>query len=193
VYAQQVDVEASGVVDSFQGGFGSNSDLGQSVTLDFSYDSGSITQQLTSTDFIVSSPIISASIVNSPYGSHVNLEWNGPGSGTIANDVNLSDGSVTATATTSVDPPDQHFTGDVYGFTMIQNSVGTTLDLIRDAYSSGVLDTGNSGSVSLANVSVGAPAAAPEMDPSTMLSALTLLAGGILVVGGRKLAKVHTA
>jgi hypothetical protein len=47
------EIDYVGGNDSFHGGFGSTSDLGQSVTLDFSYDSGSITQALQPTDHIL--------------------------------------------------------------------------------------------------------------------------------------------
>src|SRR6267154_1300399 len=71
--SQMVYLEASGTVDSFHGGFCSNSDLGQSVTFDFAYDSGLLTQLLTPTDFLISSPITSASIVSGVYGSGIDL------------------------------------------------------------------------------------------------------------------------
>jgi hypothetical protein len=185
-HAQAVYLEASGTVDSFHGGFGSTSDLGQSVTLDFSYDSGSMTQVLTPTDYILTAAITSASIVSGVYGSGINLERNGAGS--IVDDVSLADGSVTSTAWTSIDPPSLAFTGQVFGFSLSQNTAGNTLDLIRDVYNKGILDVRDSGSVSLANITVGngvAPASAPEMDPSSAASALALLLGGLAVLRGR--------
>jgi hypothetical protein len=193
-HAQAVYVEASGTVDSFHGGFGSTSDLGQSVTLDFSYDSGSMTQVLTPTDYILTAAITSASIVSGVYGSGINLERNGAGS--IVDDVSLADGSVTSTAWTSIDPPSLAFTGQVFGFSLSQNTAGNTLDLIRDVYNKGILDVRDSGSVSLANITVGngvAPASAPEMDPSSAASALALLLGGLAVLRGRHKPKMLAA
>jgi hypothetical protein len=193
-HAQAVYLEASGTVDSFHGGFGSSSDLGQSVTLDFSYDSGSMTQLLTPTDYILSAAITSASIVSGVYGSGINLERSG--SGSIVDDVSLGDGSVTSTAWTSIDPPNLSYTGQVFGFSLLQNAAGNTLDLIRDVYNKGVLDVRNSGSVSLANITVGdgvAPASAPEMDPSSAASALALLLGGLAVLRGRHKPKMLAA
>jgi hypothetical protein len=193
-HAQAVYLEASGTVDSFHGGFGSSSDLGQSVTLDFSYDSGSMTQLLTPTDYILSAAITSASIVSGVYGSGIDLERSG--SGSIVDDVSLGDGSVTSTAWTSIDPPNPSYTGQVFGFSLLQNAAGNTLDLIRDVYNKGVLDVRNSGSVSLANITVGdgvAPASAPEMDPSSAASALALLLGGLAVLRGRHKPKMLAA
>jgi hypothetical protein len=192
--AQAVYLEASGTVDSFHGGFGSSSDLGQSVTLDFSYDSGSMIQLLTPTDYILSAAITSASIVSGVYGSGINLERSG--SGSIVDDVSLGDGSVTSTAWTSIDPPNLSYTGQVFGFSLLQNAAGNTLDLIRDVYNKGVLDVRNSGSVSLSNITVGdgvAPASAPEMDPSSAASALALLLGGLAVLRGRHKPKMLAA
>jgi hypothetical protein len=193
-HAQAVYLEASGTVDSFHGGFGSSSDLGQSVTLDFSYDSGSMTQLLTPTDYILSAAITSASIVSGVYGSGIDLERGG--SGSIVDDVSLGDGSVTSTAWTSINPPNPSYTGQVFGFSLLQNAAGNTLDLIRDVYSKGVLDVRNSGSVSLSNITVGdgvAPASAPEMDPSSAASALALLLGGLAVLRGRHKPKMLAA
>jgi hypothetical protein len=193
-HAQAVYVEASGTVDSFHGGFGSTSDLGQSVTLDFSYDSGSMTQLLTPTDYILTAAITSASIVSGVYGSGINLERNGAGS--IVDDVSIADGSFTSTAWTNIDPPSLAFTGQVFGFSLSQNTAGNSLDLIRDVYNEGILDVSDSGSVSLANITVGngvAPASAPEMDPSSAASALALLLGGLAVLRGRHKPKMLAA
>jgi hypothetical protein len=192
--AQAVYLEASGTVDSFHGGFGSGSDIGQSVTLDFSYDSASLSQFLTSTDYILSAPITSASIVSGVYGSGIDLERGG--SGSIVDDVSLADGSVTSTAWTSIDPPSLAYTGQIFGFSLLQNTAGNTLDLFRNVYDKGVLDVGQSGSVSLSNITVGdgvAPASAPEMDPSSAASALTLLLGGLAVVRGRRKPRMPAA
>ena len=100
----------------------------------------------------------------------------------------LADGSFTTTAWTSIDPPSLAFTGQVFGFSLSQNTAGNSLDLTRDVYNKGILDVRDSGSVSLANITVGngvAPASAPEMDPSSAASALALLLGGLAVLRGR--------
>jgi hypothetical protein len=192
--AQMVYLEASGTVDSFHGGFGSSADLGQSVTLDFSYDSASLAMSFTPTYFILSAPIASASIVSGVYGSGINLESNGPGTGFITDTTSLDDGSVTSTAWTSIEPPSPAFTGSVFGFSLLQSAAGNTLDLIRDVYNDGKLDLRGSGLVSLSNISVGegvAPVAAPEIDASSAASALTLLLGGLAVVRGRRTSKIR--
>jgi hypothetical protein len=44
------------------------------------------------------------SIVSGVYGSGINLESNGPGTGFITDTTSLDDGSVTSTAWTSIDP-----------------------------------------------------------------------------------------
>jgi hypothetical protein len=186
--AQEVENEVTGTVGSVHGGFGDSSDLGQSVTVDFSYDSSLMIQQVTPTGFTLSWPITSANLASSPFGSGINLEWNGPGSGTLTDDFNLIAQNVTVTALTGIDPPSSQFTGDVYGFSLVANSGGNTLDLIRDSYNQGTLDLKNSGDVTLSGVTIG-PASAPEIDPNSALSALTLLAGGIAVLGRRKLVK----
>jgi len=190
--AQAVYLEASGTVDSFHGGFGSGSDIGQSVTLDFSYDSGSLAATLTPTDYIVFAPITSANIVSGVYGSGIDLESNGPGSGSITDDVNLTDSSLTSTAWTSIDPPSLAFTGEVFGFSLFQNAAGSTLELLRNVYNEGNLNVRDSGSVSLSNISV-TQVTAPEIDPSSAASALTLLLGGLAVVRGRHRPKVQAA
>ena len=71
--------------------------------------------------------------------------------------------------------------------------IGATLDLIKDVYNNGKLDTRDSGSWSLSNIGIGQAVAAPEIDPTSALSALTLLAGGLAVVRGRKFAKIQSA
>jgi hypothetical protein len=194
--AQEVVLEASGTVDSFHGGFGSVSDLGQSVTLDFSYDSSLLALMITPTDFVLSAPMSSASIVSGVYGSGINLESNGPGSGSITDTTSLNDGSITAIAWTSVDPPTATFTGDVFGFSLIQTAAGNTLDLFRNVYNEGSLNVRDSGSVSLSNISVAqgvAQVQAPEIDASSAASALTLLLGGLAVVRGRHKPKMLAA
>jgi hypothetical protein len=193
--AQEVIMEASGTVESFHGGFGS-SFLGQSVTLDFSYDFGLLTATTTATDYIVSAPITSASIVSGIYGSGINLESNGPGGGSITDTFSLIDGSVTLNAWTSIDPPTPTFTGDVFGFSLFQNAAGNTLDLFRNVYNEGSINLRDSGSVSLSHISVAegvAQVQAPEIDASSAASALTLLLGGLAVVRGRHKPKMQAA
>ena len=69
---------------------------------------------------------------------------------------------------------------------------GITFDLTRDAYSNGLLDRDDSGTVALSNVSV-AQVKAPEIDPTSAISALTLLMGGLAVIRGRKLVQLQSA
>ncbi len=86
--AQIVDGEITATISSLLGpGWGSGN-IGQSVTLDLAYDSSQQTQSFNNGIFSVSSPLTSASIVGGPFGSGTNLEPNGPGSGTIAEDAN---------------------------------------------------------------------------------------------------------
>ena len=192
--AQEVIIEASGTVDSFHGAFGNISDLGQLVTLDFSYDSSLLALTITPTDFVLSAPMSSASIVSGIYGSGINLESNGPGSGSLTDTTSLTDGSITSIAWTSIDPPAPTFTGDVFGFSLVQTAAGNTLDLFRNVYNEGSLR--DSGSVSLSNISIGpgvAQVQAPEIDASSAASALTLLVGGLAVVRGRHKPKMQVA
>jgi hypothetical protein len=194
--AQEVIIEASGTVDSFHGGFGNISDLGQLVTLDFSYDSSLLALMITPTDFILSAPMSLASIVSGVYGSGINLEANGHGSGSVTDTTSLIDSSITSTAWTSIDPPTPTFTGDVFGFSLFQNAAGSTLDLFRNVYNEGSLNLRDSGSVSLSNISVVRDVVrvqAPEIDGSSAASALTLLLGGLAVVRGRHKPKMLAA
>jgi hypothetical protein len=189
-----VTIEATGTVQSFHGDWDnrSSSEIGQSVTVDFSYDSSALTSSFTPQFFIVSGPISSASIVGGALGSGINLESDGPGTGTIAEKVNLVSGAATQTAVTSARAPNRDFTGEVFGMSFFSNGINSTIELIQNAFSDGRFDRGDSGSVRLSNVSFGT-VQAPEIDPASALSALTLLAGGLAVIRGRKLGKAQTA
>jgi hypothetical protein len=151
---------------------------------------------ITPTDFILSAPMSSASIVSGVYGSGINLESNGFGSGFLTDTTSLIDGSMTSTAWTSIDPPTPAFTGDIFGFSLVQNAGGSTLDLFRNVYNEGNLNLQDSGSVSLSNISLVRDVQrfqAPEIDPSSAASALTLLLGGLAVVRGRHKPKMQAA
>jgi len=69
-YAQIVDTELSGTISSLQGGGWSNSDFGQSVTLDFAYDAAAQTSSFNNGIFILSAPITSASFVGGGFGRY---------------------------------------------------------------------------------------------------------------------------
>src|ERR1700736_429663 len=77
-YAQMVDTELTGTISSLQGGGWSNSDFGQPVTLDFSYDAATLSNSFNNGILFLSAPITSASIVGG-FGSGINLESSGPG------------------------------------------------------------------------------------------------------------------
>jgi hypothetical protein len=191
--AQFVTMEATGSVQSFHGGWtGSSSEIGQSVTVDFSYDSSALTNSISNGFFITSAPITSASIVGGVLGSGINLEPDGPGTGTLAEKINLTTGAVAQTAVTSAHAPNRDFTGEVFGMSYFSNGISSTIELIQNAFSDGRFDHGDSGWVRLSNVSIGS-VQAPEIDPASALSALTLLAGGLAVIRGRKLVKVQAA
>jgi hypothetical protein len=190
--AQLVVTEVTGDVQSFHGGWNNSSDIGKPVTFDFVYDSSAETTTLTSTFYTLSVPITSAGIVGGVFGSGINLEPDGPGKGKIVDTINLNTDAVTLDAFTSVKAPTPGFTGDVYGFSLDANGTGTTVDLIRDVYSHGQLDRKDSGTVDLSNISV-AEVQAPEIDPTSAISALTLLIGGLAVIRGRKLVVLRSA
>jgi hypothetical protein len=195
--AQMVTLEASGTVDALHGGgwgaFGGNSNLGQALTLDFSYDSGAITESLNN-NFLIESASITSASMSGAFGSGINLESNGKGS--ITDQFNLSDGTVTSTITTSGQAPSKGFSGEVFGFSFFTDGVSTTVDVIRNAFTDGMRDVRDSGTAVLSNVSFGQAVGggqAPEIDPASALSALTLLAGGLAVIRGRKLATAQKA
>jgi hypothetical protein len=195
--AQTVTLEASGTVDALHGGgwgaFGGNSNLGQAVTLDFAYNSGAITETLNNNFLVESAPLTSASIVSGAFGSGINLESNGKGS--ITDQFNLTDGTFTSTSATSGHAPSKGFTGEVFGFSFVTNGVNTTLDVIRNTFFDGIRDARDSGTAILSNVSIGQVTGtqAPEIDPASALSALTLLAGGLAVIRGRKFVPAQKA
>jgi hypothetical protein len=191
--AQFVTMEATGSIQSFHGDWDNrgSSQIGQLVTVDFSYDSSALTNSFSNGIFTVSAPITSASIVGGVLGTGINLEPDGPGTGTIAENVDLNTGAVTQTAVTSAHAPNRHFTGDVFGMSFFSNGITSTIELVQNAFSDGRFDRGDSGSLRLSNVSFGVQA--PEIDPASALSALTLLAGGLAVIRGRKAGKVQAA
>jgi hypothetical protein len=188
--AQTVDTELTGTVSSLQGSGWAHSDIGQPVALDFAYDASTVSSSSSNGFYIVSAPITSASIVGGVLGSGINLEPDGPGTGTVANILNLNTGSVTAGAVTSADAPVHGFTGSVFGLSFFTDGVNTTLDVVRNAFVNGIPDARDSGSAFLSNVNVVAGGQAPEIDPASALSALTLLLGGLAVIRGKKFAKV---
>ena len=192
--AQIIDGEITGTVSSLLGtGWGSGN-IGKSVTLDLAYDSSQQTDSFNNGIFSVSSPLTSASIVGGPFGNGINLEPNGPGSGTIAEDVDTATGVGTTSIVTSAKSPSSGFTGDVFGMSFLTDGVDTSLDVVRDAFVKGKPDRRDSGEVILSNVSlVQGGVQAPEIDSASTLSALTLLIGGLAVIRGKKFAKAPAA
>jgi hypothetical protein len=188
--AQFVTIEETVSVQSFHGAWaGGSSEIGQPVTVDFSYDPTALTGSTSNGFLFVSAPITSASIVGGVLGTGINLEPDGPGTGTVADKINLTTGALAGTAVTSAHAPSRNFTGDVFGMSLFTDGINTTIELVQNAFSDGRFDRGDSGSLSLSNV-VGVQA--PEIDPASALSALTLLAGGLAVIRGRK-PKLQTA
>jgi hypothetical protein len=190
--AQTVDTEITGTVSLLQGAWGS-AGIGNPVTLDFQYDASATTTSITSTFYTISAPVTSASIVSGALGSGINLERDGPGTGIIADTLNLNTSTVTASVVTSADKPSRGFTGDVFGLSFITDGITTTVDVVRNAFENGRLDLRDSGQAFLSNVSVGPGNQAPEIDPASALSALTLLMGGLAVIRGKKFAKASAA
>ncbi len=189
--AQTVDGEFTGTVSSLQG-TGWGNPIGQSVTLDFAYDASQQSSSLNNGIYTLSAPVTSASIVGG-WGSGINLEPNGPGAGTIADTVDTNTGAVTASVVTSANAPSHGFTGDVFGLSFFTDGVNTTLEVVRNAFENGRLDLRDSGQAFLSNVSVAAGNQAPEIDPASGLSALTLLMGGLAVIRTKKYAKAPAA
>jgi hypothetical protein len=192
--AQIIDGEITATISSLQGSGWGSGNIGQSVTLDVAYDSSQQTSSFNNGIFILSSPITSASIVGGPFGNGTNLEPNGPGSGTIAVDVDTITSAETATIVTSAKSPSRGFTGDVFGMSFSTDGVDTTLDVVRDAFVKGKPDRRDSGEVIFSNVNlVQGAAQAPEIDPASALSELSLLIGGLAVIRGKKFAKAPAA
>lgn len=190
--AQSVVTELTLNVQSFDGGWkGNAAAIGQPVTFDVTYDYSTLTSSTKGNWEILSAPITSAELVGGIFGSGINLEADGPGTGNITDKLNLKTGTQMLTADTSIHAPSPGFTGDVYGFTLVSNGTTTDVDLVRDVYSHGHLDRDDSGAVDLSNA-VG-QVQAPEIDPSSAVSALTLLLGGLAVIRGRKLVKLRSA
>jgi hypothetical protein len=192
--AQIIDGEITGTISSLLGSGWGSGNIGQSVTLDVAYNSSQQTESFNNGIFILSSPITSASIVGGPFGNGTNLEPNGPGSGTMAQDVNTITNAETWTIVTSAKSPSSGFTGDVFGLSYATDGVDATLDVERDAFVKGKPDRRDSGEAILSNVSqVQGGVQAPEIDPASTLSALTLLIGGLAVIRGKKFAKAPAA
>lgn len=190
--AQSVVTEIVGDVQSFHGGWtGNSSQIGQTVTFDFAYDASTITTTDTNTKETDSAPITYATLVGGVFGTGINLEQGGSGAGKITDTIDFNSGIITTAAQTSIHAPSPGFSGDVYGFSLDSNGTTTSVDLTRDVYSHGKLDRDESGTVDLGNVSVG-QVQAPEIDPTSALSALTLLVGGLAVVRGRQTVKIQS-
>ena len=191
--AQTVDGEFTGTVSSLQGN-GWGNPIGQAVTLDFAYDSSQQTSSLNNGIYTLSAPITSASIVGG-WGAGINLESNGPGTGTVADDIDTNTGGVTASIVTSANAPGHGFTGDVFGLSFFTDGVNTTLEVVRNAFENGRFDLRDSGGAFLSNVSLNSVSGgqAPEIDPASSLSALTLLLGGLAVIRAKQFAKAPTA
>ena len=79
----------------------------------------------------------------------------------------------------------------MFGLSFLSHGITTTIDLIKNVFSDGRFDAQDSGSVRLENVSAGQGIQAPEIDPTSALSALTLLAGSLAIIRGRKFAKIQ--
>jgi hypothetical protein len=188
--AQTVDGGFTGTISSLQGsGWGSGA-LGQSVTLDFAYDSGQQSSSFNNGIYTLSAPITSASIVGG-WGSGINLEPNGSGTGTIADNIDSNSGSVTSTLVTSAKAPGRGFTGNVYGLSFFTDGINTTLEVVRNAFENGIFDRRDSGAAFLSNVSLVPGGQAPEIDPASAVSAFSLLIGSLAVLRGRKFAKAR--
>ena len=193
--AQIIDGEITATISSLQGSGWGSGNIGHSVTLDLAYDStpSQQTQSFNNGIYILSSPITFASIVGGPFGNGTNLEPNGPGSGALDQDVNTITNAETWTIVTSAKSPSGGFTGDVFGMSYSTDGVDTTLDVVRDAFVKGKPDREDSGEVILSNVSSVQSVPAPEIDPASTFSALTLLIGGLAVIHGKKFAKAPAA
>jgi hypothetical protein len=192
-HAQIIDGEFTGTISSLQGSGWGNGNIGQSATLDFGYDSSQQTSSVNNGVYILSAPITFASIVGGPFSAGINLEPNGPGSGTIADDIDSNTGAGTSSIITSAKSPGGGFTGDVFGMSFFTDGVDTTLEVVRNAFTQGAPDPGNSGEVFFSNVNLAQGGQAPEIDPASALSALTLLIGGLAVIRGKKFAKAPLA
>jgi hypothetical protein len=193
--AQIIDGEITATISSLVGSGWGSGNIGKSVTLDLAYDFSQQTQSFNNNIFSVSFPLTSASIVGGPFGNGTNLEPNGPGSGTLAAGANEITNASTTTIVTSAKSPSPGFTGDVFGMSYFSSTDGsdTTLDVVRDAFVKGKPDRRDSGEVILSNVSQVGSVQAPEIDPASTLSAVTLLIGGLAVIRGKKFAKAPAA
>ena len=193
--AQTEITEITGNVQSFNGGWtGNSSDIGKPVTFDIAYDANAVITSTTSTLYILTAPISSAEIVGGVFGTGINLEPDGTGKGKITGTVNILSNAVTLSAVTDTHAPNSGFTGDVFGVDFESNGNSNTVDLTRDVYIHGHLDRKDSGTVALSNLSVtDSEVQAPEIDPTSAISALTLLMGGLAVIRGRQTVKIQSA
>jgi hypothetical protein len=190
--AQSVDDEFTGTVTSLQGNGWGGDPIGQPVTLDFSLDATQQSFSYNNGIYTLSTPVTSASIVGG-WGTGINLEPNGTGTGSFADNFDTNTNAVTATVTTSAEAPSSGFTGNVFGLSYFTDGVNTTLEVVRNAFENGYLDVQNSGQAFLSNVSFGPANQAPEIDPASTVSALTLLLGGLAVIRGKKFTKAPSA
>jgi hypothetical protein len=191
--AQTVLTEFTGTVDSLQGAGWASSVIGNPATIDFAFDAGALSSSFSNEFYIVSAPITSASIVSGVLGSGINLESGGPGTGTFADTFNLTTGSVTTSAVTSAAAPSGGYTGNVFGLSFLSDGIHTTVEVVRNAFENGIPDAAESGAAFLSNVNVVPGGQAPEIDPASALSALTLLLGGLAVIRGKKFAQAPSA
>jgi hypothetical protein len=191
--AQTVSTEFTGTVDSLQGAGWASSVIGNPATIDFAFDAGAQSNSFSNEFYIVSAPITSASIVSGVLGSGINLESGGPGTGTFTDTFNLSAGSVTTSVVTSADAPSGGYTGDVFGLSFLSDGIHTTFEVVRNAFENGIPDPRESGAAFLSNANIVPGGQAPEIDPASALSALTLLLGGLAVIRGKKFSKALSA
>jgi hypothetical protein len=191
--AQTVVTEFSGTVDSFQGSGWDNNAIGGPVALDFAYDASAQSSSFNNGIFIFSAPIASASIVSGVFGSGINLESGGPGTGFVTDTIDTNTNTGSVTVVTSATAPSSGFTGSVFGLSFLFDGFNNTLELVRNTFSNGTQNAGESGTAFLSNVSIGSPGQAPEIDPGSAFSALTLLLGGLVVIRGKKFAKLPIA
>jgi hypothetical protein len=195
-YADSILTEVSASGASFSGGWAGPA--GGSLTFDFAYNDtlwGSGCDP-TPNCTIYSSfvPLTYALTTDGFLGSGVNLSPGGSNSGSNVVSFDTSNFMATQTISTPGVAPSGNYTGDAFGFSLVSTSDSsgngsTLLDVIKNVFSDGVLDTQQSGTAVFSNVNIGASMVAPEMDPGSAATALVLLLGSLAVVGGRKLNK----
>ena len=191
--AQSVITELTGTVEGAHGGWHVGGLLGQPVTIDFAYDASALSTSTQNNLLIESAPITSASIVGGAFGSGINLESDGPNSGDLVLKIDAVNNSVSLTAKTPTHAPNRDFTGSVFGFSFLatagNNGITEALNIVKNVFLDGVRDARESGTAIVGNIAVGTGVQAPEIDPASAISALTLLMGSLAVMGGRKLKK----